>query len=76
MNLRASGSGGPDGRSSGRAPGRAGTLAATAPAAKRTLAQIRARIASGYYDREHVRDQVLRCIRAALADHGRWNPLD
>jgi hypothetical protein len=72
MNLRPSGPGGP----AGRAPGRAGALAATAPMAKRTLAQIRARIASGYYDRDHVRDQVLRCIQAELAGRPPWNALD
>lgn len=61
---------------SGRGPGRAGALAATRPAAKRTLAQIRARIAAGYYDRDHVRDQVLRCIRAELARRRPWDSRD
>lgn len=32
---------------------------------------ILARIASGYYDRDEVRDQVLRCIRVELS--GTWS---
>lgn len=73
MNVRPTG---PDG-ASGRGPGRAGALAAPAPTAKRALAQIRARITSGYYDRDHVRDQVLRCIlRTEFAGQCPWDPRD
>jgi hypothetical protein len=50
-----------------RSPGRAGTLAATLPCATRPLKRILARVASGHYERDEVREWVLRCIRVELA---------
>lgn len=74
MNVRPSGPGGPGG--SNRGSGRAGTLAAAAPTTRSTLARIRERIASGYYDRDDVRDQVVRCIRAELERRSALEPRD